>query len=327
MNDPSSPEPAETPLQTAEASGKDALLQDIGHKLSQARKASGESLEEAVRKLKLQKRHLQALEQGDWDNMPDDVYMLGFLRQYSQYLHVDLSAETERLKQDQYALTKPLTFPDPPVAPSRRWAWLAGIAFALLFVMFNISTQNSHIEESDLASASQSPATEQTPLDSPATSHSTLQSDTDKAEEAAGNSHAEADSRAAVIPPSLPAPSMKTPAESSSPGQITTIAPGGPAPNTSVMHHFRFDAVNAPVWLQIFLPDQATKTKGKLLKEVLLQPGFHASINAKTETLWITCGNAPALRIHMDGQVYADTGTLGGGKKVLRDFRFKVNQH
>jgi len=306
MNDLSSSEPIETPLQTGEAPGKDALLLEIGRKLSQARESAGESLEEAVRKLKLQKRHLLALEQGDWNNMPDDVYMLGFLRQYGQYLHVDLAAEIERLKHDQYALTKPLTFPDPPVAPSRRWAWLAGIAFVLLFILFNISTQKS-------------------------TSHAINPQHPEKAAEPARKSLAVADSTPSAAPPSSPAAAhtshMQKPDDPPPSGQITTVVPTGAVPNKSVMHHFRFDAVNAPVWLQISMPDPATAGKGTLLKEVLLQSGFHTSINEKTSVLWITCGNAPALRIHVDGHIYAEAGTLGAGKKVLRDFRFDIDAH
>lgn len=332
MNDLSSSEPIETPLQTGEAPGKDALLLEIGRKLSQARESAGESLEEAVRKLKLQKRHLLALEQGDWNNMPDDVYMLGFLRQYGQYLHVDLAAEIERLKHDQYALTKPLTFPDPPVAPSRRWAWLAGIAFVLLFILFNISTQKSRIEDSDLVSVSQAPSTEQLPFDSTSsTSHAINPQHPEKAAEPARKSLAVADSTPSSAPPSSPAAAhtshMQKPDDPPPSGQITTVVPTGAVPNKSVMHHFRFDAVNAPVWLQISMPDPATAGKGTLLKEVLLQSGFHTSINEKTSVLWITCGNAPALRIHVDGHIYAEAGTLGAGKKVLRDFRFDIDAH
>ncbi|MFQ5519585.1 MAG: RodZ domain-containing protein, partial [Mariprofundus sp.] len=74
----------------------------------------------------------------------------------------------------------------------------------------------------------------------------------------------------------------------------------------------------------ISLPDDSGQAKGRLLKEVLLQPGYHANIREKTETLWITCGNAPSLRIKVDGEVIAAKGSLGSGKKVLRDYRFSI---
>ncbi len=330
-------EPGGAPLQPAEASGKEALLQTIGHKLSRAREAAGESIEEVVRKLKLQKRHLLALEQGDWNNMPDDVYMLGFLRQYSKYLHVDLTAEIERLKQDQYALTKPLTFPDPPVAPSRRWAWLAGIAFVLLLVLFNITTQNSRLEESDLAPVHQalqreeqadleqiqpSPVQSDAPSSAPANhSHPTGSAETattDAGRRTALLSHSDSIGKTADAPPQSDNRNRKKQARAPS-ANVTATA-------ESVTHLFRFDAVNAPVWLQISRSDPATGKKGQLLKEVLLQSGFHTSIHEKTSALWVTCGNAPALRIFVDGHLVADAGALGGGKKVLRDFRFQIGR-
>jgi len=146
-------QPEEDQLAPSELTGRQLLLQEIGNKLSQSRSDSGKSLEEAVRKLKIRKSHLLALENGNWEQMPDDVYVLGFLRQYSQHLHVDLSDEMHRLKNDQYALTKPLTFPDPPVAPSRRWAWVAGAAFVLLFILFNITTEKQNMDNDDTVKA------------------------------------------------------------------------------------------------------------------------------------------------------------------------------
>ena len=125
---------------TPETSGRELLLQQIADKLTHARQSQGYSVDEVVRTLKLRKRHVLALERGDWEQMPDDVYIIGFLRQYASYLNLDLSDEIHRLKDDDYALTRPLTFPDPPVAPSRRWAWISGIAFIALFIFFNITS-------------------------------------------------------------------------------------------------------------------------------------------------------------------------------------------
>lgn len=155
----------DTQQKPAELTGRQALLLEIAHKLSQSREASGDSIEEAVRKLKLRKSHLVALESGNWDKMPDDIYVLGFLRQYSQHLNVDLSDEINRLKNDQYALTKPLTFPDPPVAPSRRWAWIGGIAFVLLFILFNVASENQRSDHQDTAESTGLPAIVEPALD------------------------------------------------------------------------------------------------------------------------------------------------------------------
>ncbi len=326
-----------------ELTGRQALLLEIADKLSQSRKASGESIEEAVRKLKLRKSHLQALENGNWDKMPDDIYALGFLRQYSQYLNVDLSDEIHRLKNDQYTLTKPLTFPDPPVAPSRRWAWVAGVAFVLLFILFNIlpekhiTAQVEHIEPGQIPVEENTTDTITAPqsmdhsgtsaiIAQPAMSAATAETSAAPAavEDTPIRATASADLTAIhnseKTTPTKQMVTAITPAAKSGPDVASTQA----QPVHSAMHYFRFDAVGSPVWLQISRPDQSGGGKGDLLREVLLQAGVHTTIHAPTTSLWITCGNAPALRISVDGSVFAEPGSLGAGKKVLRDYRFDI---
>jgi len=349
---PTSPE--EEQQKPAELTGRQALLQEIGCKLSQSRSASGESIEEAVRKLKIRKSHLQALENGHWEKMPDDVYVLGFLRQYSQYLGIDISDETHRLKNDQYALTKPLTFPDPPVAPSRRWAWLAGAAFVLLFILFNITTENKNMDNHAVAESPEHTAAVESTAEPDPSMPSTHQNKTidDAAqtampatftETAAETPSAERPSKVSAIDANVtekPVTEKAAPAEQAVTEMIPVPEPELAAPHgeekpvtaqtqaaNATMHHFRFDAVGSPVWLQISRPDQSGAGKGSLLKEVLLQPGLHTTIHAPTESLWITCGNAPALRISVDGTVFAAAGSLGIGKKVLRDYRFSIGRN
>ncbi len=298
----------------AEPTARQALLQEIGRKLTQAREACQQSIDKPARKLKLQKRHLGALESGNWDTMPDDVYVLGFLRQYSHYLNVDLSDEIHRLKNNQYTLTKPLTFPDPPVAPSRQWAWIAGIAFILLFIVFNVTTGDyTSDNNSDVELTS-------TPLE---TSDATT--DANPAPEATDSiKHSPA--------PVQPVTTTPVSKETSSSETVLPTKPAKPVKHSKPQqaaskHLFRFDAVDSPVWLQISLPNKNGTGKGKLLKEVLLQPGLHVSIKAETNTLWITCGNAPALRITVDGVVAAAKGSLGTGKKILRDYPFSIRRN
>ena len=96
--------PAEESITT-----RQSLLNEIGRKLREARELRGESINEPARTLKLSRPNLLALEAGEWGQLPDEVYALGFLRQYSKYLQVDISHEMELLKNDQFRLTKPLT--------------------------------------------------------------------------------------------------------------------------------------------------------------------------------------------------------------------------
>lgn len=367
-SDSDTPDEQSSPSEQAvRESNREIVVREIAAKLHDGRETKGYSVDEIVRKLKLRKRHVKALESGDWSQMPDDVYVIGFLRQYGKFLDVDLSEEIERLKNDAYALTRPLTFPDPPVAPSRRWAWIAGIAFVLLFVLFNITgekyfdtsgtpessgsaEQTAEVTASDTPvppTESSPPRSEQAPelydADAETVGHTIER--TIEPEQTTAIATPAAELQASATQPAASAPSMqenkiRTTDQGSARAQTEQAADAQlPAAVTAVQnrnqpempvatesHQFRFDAVDSPVWLQIFLPNSSGSDRGKLLKEVLLQPGFHATVRAESEILWITCGNAPSMRIVVDGTVMVAKGMLGNGKKVLRDYRFDINQ-
>jgi len=120
-----------------ESSGEDSK-QYLGTLLTQARKERKISLIRAANDLKLNRKYLQALESGNWSALPGKFYARGFLSQYARYLSVDIEAELEALKANDYRLTRPHTFPDPPIAPKRIWAVASGISFLLLLLIFNI---------------------------------------------------------------------------------------------------------------------------------------------------------------------------------------------
>ena len=378
-------ETAEAAVETPVQSPRQHLLTQIGQKLIQAREARNEQLSAVTRKLRLSKVHLQALEAGNWDNLPDDVYALGFLRQYSKYLALDLDDEIQRIKHDQYILTRPLTFPDLPVAPSYKWAWISGAAFVILFVVFNIVNRDA-VWDMLISPKTTSPKTEQTGADS---TESSLAAHTDAVnslasgniEEAATKPTQKTESTPAspmpetlsaaeqgtapvseIVPetspehaPAAPADSISTSIKNQPEAELPEPSPSieattastastiinlgekpalasesegtaGLTDSDAAIHHFRFEAVNEAVWLQIFLPDETGEAKGAFLKEVLLQPGFHSNIKQAVDSLWITCGNPVALRVKVDGQMLAEAGSLGDIGKVLRDYQLKIDQ-
>ena len=135
-----------------------ALLADIGQQLRQAREARGLGTDEIARELKLRASYLTAMENGDWSTLPGDVYGIAFARQYARFLGVDLEQDITRVGSDAYQLTKPLTFPDPPIAPAKRWAVTATLLFILLFIGFNVFHSVVHKHGQDAGPASLHPA-------------------------------------------------------------------------------------------------------------------------------------------------------------------------
>ncbi|GAG98615.1 unnamed protein product [marine sediment metagenome] len=64
-------------------------MKDIGNFLRERREAKGISLIEVEKDLKIRKKYLQALEEGNVDVIPGKAYLIGYLRNYCKYLGVD----------------------------------------------------------------------------------------------------------------------------------------------------------------------------------------------------------------------------------------------
>ena len=64
-------------------------MKDIGNFLKERREAKGISLIEVEKDLKIRKKYLQALEEGNIDAIPGKTYLIGYLKNYSKYLGID----------------------------------------------------------------------------------------------------------------------------------------------------------------------------------------------------------------------------------------------
>jgi cytoskeletal protein RodZ len=69
----------------------------VGKKLREARTRRKLSLQEAEEATKIRGRYLQAIEDGEWDQLPGDTYARAFIRTYGRYLGLD----GERLAEEQ----------------------------------------------------------------------------------------------------------------------------------------------------------------------------------------------------------------------------------
>lgn len=89
------------------------IIPSVGQLLKATRLARGLTLEAAAKSLCLSKRQLSQLEE-DEENLVCDVYTLGFLRLYAQYLQLDKEEITKKFKDQAFhPKLSPLTFPAP----------------------------------------------------------------------------------------------------------------------------------------------------------------------------------------------------------------------
>jgi len=225
--------------------------------------------------------------------MPGEVYALGFLKQYAAHLDLDVSDSIEKLKTGHYKLTKPLTFPDPPIAPNRTWMIVAALAFVVLIILFNLF-DNSEPQQ---------------PLPSP------------------------------VVTEEIPAVSQDTTPESVTKDSLTTDSMSPEMESSGVQvetpdltldaalpHEYVLAAIDGDVWLQVSTEPTAEDEAPILLQEVLLRDGETVTIRHASPSLLLTCGNAAALQVKVDGNLVIAAGSLGESGKVLRNFRVSAEE-
>lgn len=123
----------------------------IGDTLSEARTRRDVDLEEIHAATGIRPRYLRAIEQEDWDALPEEFYARSFIRKYAQYLGVDpepLVAEYRRQRGTAGGLGDAPTSPFARTTTSRRadalrrrrrrqgvYAWLAAAALVAVVVV------------------------------------------------------------------------------------------------------------------------------------------------------------------------------------------------
>lgn len=65
------------------------IMEEIGRKLKDRRERLGLTLEEVERSTRIRTNRLEALESGEFDSLPSEVQVRGFLRNYADYLDLD----------------------------------------------------------------------------------------------------------------------------------------------------------------------------------------------------------------------------------------------
>ena len=76
-------------IKVIEFSKKNIDIKTLGERLQDIRNKSGVSIEEIAKVTKVNKKYLEYIEADNYDGLPSDVYVKGFLRSYSNFLGID----------------------------------------------------------------------------------------------------------------------------------------------------------------------------------------------------------------------------------------------
>ena len=138
------------------------VMPGIGETLREARTAAGIQLDDAERTIRIRIRYLDALENEEWDVLPGDAYVRGFLHTYADFLGLDGAAlvdEYDRQEvpaQAQRSMDAPFEPPrtmDGGNPTMRRIGWGAifvAAALAALFIVLGITGGSSQSPKNNL---------------------------------------------------------------------------------------------------------------------------------------------------------------------------------
>ncbi len=126
-------------------------LGGVGQTLREAREEKGLDLKQVAAETRIPERHLLAIENGDFAALPARTYAVGFSRSYARMLGLDekliaadVRAELSIGAEQAGGHVAQFEPGDPARIPSRRLAWLSGLA-ALLLIVGGFSFYRSHI--------------------------------------------------------------------------------------------------------------------------------------------------------------------------------------
>lgn len=123
----------------------------IGATLKQAREARDMTVEQIADELMIRRFYLDALEQGNFKDLPERVYATGFVRSYAQFMGLDPQSAVDQFKRDAYGTRNgpyrvELTMPEPiiqNVMPSRTALVSAAAAVCVIAIGIFLATRST----------------------------------------------------------------------------------------------------------------------------------------------------------------------------------------
>ena len=125
----------------------------VGERLRAAREAKGMSLDDVANITRVPTRHLQHIENGDWDSLPAITYSVGFARAYANAVGLDGREIASELRgqlgaPQSSAASAPYEPADPARVPPRSLAIVAAV-IAVVLVATYLIWRGSAVSEGD----------------------------------------------------------------------------------------------------------------------------------------------------------------------------------
>lgn len=147
-----------------------SALPSVGERLRAAREEKGFSLEDIAAETRIPHRHLESLENGDWEQLPAPTYTIGFAKSYAGAVGLDRGEIGEQLRSEMGGFRNDTSSLETfePVDPARtmpRWLVLSAIAALILVVLVFSWVRNRSLTDTEApeAAVAEQPAQQAAP--------------------------------------------------------------------------------------------------------------------------------------------------------------------
>lgn len=250
-------------------------MSELGQRLRNARQSQGISISQAATETRILQRYLEALEDGDYQYLPGDVYARGFIRNYALYLKIPVE-ELIQLYRYERGRTEPIVIRPavvPQITPSTILPQLLGVFFVMLTITGLGYLVLRAVEYLDITPA---PIVENSSEVVAATATIAVIAPTDMPEEPTAVAVVEA----TTAPTTVAAP--------------TPTVMASPTPEAPIMLTIQIDSGNNPgSWLHV-------KVDNKSVYQKILKPGESLRYAAQRD-VWIRAGNAYVVTVNING--------------------------
>ena len=158
-------EPTVEPIDESEAADEST----VGQRLRAARESKGLTLEDVAAQTRIPRRHLESLENSDWEKLPAPTYTTGFAKSYASTVGLDRGEIYEQLRDEMggirpAAATSEVFEPADPARTMPKWLVFGAIGAVLVLVLLLSWLNERSISDPDsAASETAAPVAESTP--------------------------------------------------------------------------------------------------------------------------------------------------------------------
>ena len=128
----------------------------VGQRLRVAREAKGLTLEDVAAQTRIPRRHLESLENSDWEKLPAPTYTTGFAKSYASAVGLDRGEIYEQLRGEMGGIrpataTSEVFEPADPARSMPKWLVFGAIAAVLVLVLLLSWLNERSMQEPDSA--------------------------------------------------------------------------------------------------------------------------------------------------------------------------------